>query len=393
MRFSSGLSLLVLIFLSACSEPGQEADARLWLLSNGYEVTMITSSEAGVFEFMAIEGEKRCRGTLNISTGPLGSTSHMRTCSNGATELDLEVECEGGRTQSCHGLGLRRMESDPAASLTFFVRACEGGFVPSCTNAGVLSAQSQAPITQAMSYARRGCAGGDPLGCDNLGIYLLRRPPADVNEADKTEGRRLLEEGCTRGSATSCGILGWHLSFGPLLPHDEVRARALLTQACEAEAWGPCGDLGLLFRDGRGGPRDVEEALRYSTMACTGAGLAVSCGVQGGFLSERQPGAFSAEALAAFQRGCASTERTPHVGAVCNMAGRYLFQMGNPPNAEPVAALLGRACELENSDGCHNLGMLHASSRFGPANMSLAREFMQRACQLGRQESCRLARQ
>lgn len=393
MRFSKAFGLLTFAFISACSDPGSEGDARVWLLSNGYEPTLITASEPGVFQFMAIQDEKRCRGTLNISTGPLGSTSHMRTCSDGASEQDLQVECESGRLESCHALGLRSIETDPATSFVHFGRACEGGYAPSCTNAGVINARGDNPDSQAIAYARRGCEGGDVQGCDNLGIYLVRRPPAEVNDSDKAEGRRLLEEGCARGNTSSCGILGWQLSYGPHFPHDDVRARVLLTQACDAEGWGPCGDLGLLFRDGRGGERDVEQALRYVTQACTQASIALSCRVQGELLAQRQIDVFNAEALAAFQRGCGSVERSPHVGAACNAAGTYLFQVGSPPSAQPVAELLGRSCELENRDGCHNLGVLHASDRFGPANMPLARQFMQRACQLGREDSCRLARQ
>lgn len=385
--------VLVWIALSACSEPGQEAAARQWLLDNGYETTLLTSSEPGVFDFAAIREEKRCRGTLRISTGTFGSTSHMRTCSEDPSEQDLQVECATGRAQSCNGLGLRTMETDPAAGLALFIRACEGGVAAACTNAGVLSARAQPRNgPQAVAYARQGCTSGDTLGCDNLGIYLLRGFQGDVSESDKTEGRRLLEEGCTRGNHASCGILGWELSVGPNFIHDDIRARSLLTRACESGDWGPCGTLGLLFREGRGGERDLEQALRYVSQACTQASIAESCRVQGEILGERNRDQFDPEALLAFQRGCASTERTPHVGAACNGAGIYLYQLGSPPDAQPVVALLGRACESGNRDGCHNLGVLHGSTRFGPANMQLARQFMTRACQMGREDSCRFAR-
>lgn len=392
MLNSRTLSLLALLTFSACSEPGQEAEAREWLLTNGYEVTSITSTEAGAFQFTAIQQEKRCSGTLNISTGSFGSTSHMRTCTDNPTEQDLQTECATGRVQSCHELGLHKMESDPAMGLELFVRACEGGVAAACTNAGVMSARAQPRNgPQAVAYARRGCAGADAQGCDNLGIYLVRGFHGDISEPDKVEGRRLLEEGCARDNNSACGILGWELAFGQNFPHDDVRARTLLTQACENDGWGACGDLGLLYRDGRGGDRDLEQALTYVTQACTQASIAMSCRVQGGLISERQGREFSAEALAAFQRGCASTDRTTHVGAACDAAGSYLFQVGNSPNPQPIAALLGRACELGNRDGCHHLGMLHASTRFGPANMPLAQQFMQRACQMGREDSCRLA--
>lgn len=198
--------VLVWIALSACSEPGQEAAARQWLLDNGYETTLLTSSEPGVFDFAAIREEKRCRGTLRISTGTFGSTSHMRTCSEDPSEQDLQVECATGRAQSCNGLGLRTMETDPAAGLALFIRACEGGVAAACTNAGVLSARAQPRSgPQAVAYARQGCTSGDTLGCDNLGIYLLRVSANPTRRKVDVSSRKDAHEATTRPAAFSDG--------------------------------------------------------------------------------------------------------------------------------------------------------------------------------------------
>lgn len=85
-----------------------------------------------------------------------------------------------------------------------------------------------------------------------------------------------LQAGCDRGEANSCSDLGYHLSLGNTVPHDEPRAVRALARACDLGSGEACASAALMFEAGRGVTLDLIEGLALHTRACA-LGYSLSC--------------------------------------------------------------------------------------------------------------------
>lgn len=368
---------------------GSEDDARAWLEERGGEILSLAPDQDGSgYEYTIWRDGARCTGTLHISRGLTEtSTSHVETCGGRATDDQFRRECALGSASSCQELGLRIADTNPAEALAYFRRGCERNLAPACTNAAV-TLQHMGHDDEAITMSQRACDMGDPIGCGNLGLFLLHMEGRVISPELAQQAKTYLELACAGGHHISCGKLAWEVSFGRVLEHDEVRARSLFDGACEAHVFSSCADLAILVRGGRGGPPDDARALMLATRACEGGHFPLSCRMQGELEEARGPG-FNLAAVDAFKTACALEEVSRDVAGACVQAGLHLYGRADPKPLQEIAALWTRACDRDDADGCRNMGVIHRDGELGPPEADTTISFFQRACNLGYEPACR----
>jgi TPR repeat protein len=117
---------------------------------------------------------------------------------------------------------------------------------------------------------RRGCDGGDPGSCKNLGeIYRAGVPTAGVT-ADMPKSVPLLRRAC-EGDVSYCGSLAESYRSAWGVPQDASRAVDLFKKACDSHnvnALRGCAELGEMYERGEAGSPDISSAREYYKLAC-----------------------------------------------------------------------------------------------------------------------------
>lgn len=359
-----------------------EQDAREYLENNGAEVLEVEADD-GAFKYRVVRDGRRCTGRLELSGGPFStnaSTSEM--CGVPASVDELQQECEAERYVSCSELGLQLIDADPDQALVFLQAGCRGGIVGACVNAGVVFANQTPPGShEAIRLAQLGCDGNDGVGCGNLGGYLFTNGLLET--PDLPRAVVALSKACDLGRTDRCRQLGWEFAFGPNLDRDVTRGHGLLARACEASDMKACAFEAVVFRDGLGVTSSIPRALELARRSCEQASEPLACLVAGELArdqGELEP------ALGAFGRGCAQDGTDPNIGPSCVEAGMILVRR-EPPEGPRIIALFERACELNDSAGCNNLGVALRNGLV-PPNPVRSQQMFARACELGNQPAC-----
>ncbi len=125
--------------------------------------------------------------------------------------------------------------------------ACDAKVAAACTQLGVLHNRGTGTardLAVAALYYQRGCDGGDPAGCNNLGtIYQFG---ALGLAADRARAAALYERACHAGHLEACANLGsLYLEDPAASTQQKARARTLLKQACDAGISRACARLGV----------------------------------------------------------------------------------------------------------------------------------------------------
>jgi TPR repeat protein len=130
------------------------------------------------------------------------------------------------------------------------------------------SEPAAAPVSEGFSFAS-GCASGDAIACNNLGVTSLHSAGSDP-----TLAVRSFERACQNGSADGCSNLGALYEHGTGVRSNLSQAAALYEQACDGGAALGCSNLGALYARGKGVARDASQARRLFTQACETASAA-----------------------------------------------------------------------------------------------------------------------
>ena len=107
----------------------------------------------------------------------------------------------------------------------------------------------------------------------------------------------------------------------------------------------------------------------------------------GEFLEGQSEG-FNPAALAAFREACQLDQDSSHVGGACAQAGMHLYNHVDPKPVAEIVGLWTRACELNERNGCRNMGVLHRDGTVVPRNQAVATQFFQKSCELGFEPAC-----
>ncbi len=88
---------------------------------------------------------------------------------------------------------------------------------------------------QAVEFYSKGCAGGNALGCGNLGTwhYVGGEIAKDLKRAQE-----LFRKACDLGDSQSCTNLGMSYQEGEGVPQDQARSVSLFERACDPRKHG-----------------------------------------------------------------------------------------------------------------------------------------------------------
>jgi hypothetical protein len=178
------------------------------------------------------------------------------------SRLTIEVR-RGGKS-----LRLTALLAKSSQAMSFYKKACEGGDVATCSELGRRCARGEGvPVdTDLAAYAwRRGCDGGDMDSCAGLGVIHMRGTGA---AQDLPEAVRLLLKACDGGSMNGCANLGYLYARGDGVIKDATKAAKLCKKACDADEPAGCKNLGVMYEEGNGLKKDPAQALELYKRAC-----------------------------------------------------------------------------------------------------------------------------
>ncbi|MBP9204260.1 MAG: protein kinase [Kofleriaceae bacterium] len=181
-------------------------------------------------------------GAAPTSPGPT-STFDLAACTIDI-RLGCEARCAAGEAEACHywgeslSTGLGGVRRDEVAGVAMLVHGCELGSGRACTKAGlrILRAREPGgadlglPASEAQRVLQLGCSAGSAHTCRWLGKHLM--PPDGELPADAGRAYDALIRGCDLGDAASCWSLVEPLAQGRGDAAAQARARDAIAGAC-----------------------------------------------------------------------------------------------------------------------------------------------------------------
>jgi len=282
----------------------------------------------------------------------------VTTCvyAQSADPLDLEARCQAAEAVACNNLGAalehgsNGFEQDKTAAIKAYEKACDLEEPYSCSNVAIMTHEGRGvdpDPAKALPWAKRGCNGGDPKGCD-WAAKILR--DADL-QANALEVANLSRRGCEMDHASSCIWWGIALEDGTGVVQDKHAAIANYAKACDLDEGIGCYNAALTYKDN-----------------------------QNAFLGSDR---FQNSASFA-QRGC----ELRHAGA-CNTLG-YALDIGRGVERDQAQAraVFEDTCAWDSGLGCYNLSQLLREGTGGPRDRGYAQELRRKACTLGYEKAC-----
>jgi TPR repeat protein len=269
-------------------------------------------------------------------------------------------------------------------ALDRFREQCEAEPPSYCANLGYMLEHgfgvTLADPVEAGKVYEHGCAAGDADSCVNAAQLSLERGQSEVG----TELARL-ETACQQGSGLACGALGqlyWTRRFG--ISRDPQRALALANQGCERGDAQSCGLVGALLAMGEEIEPRPAESDAAERRACL-LGKLDGCQV------------VARTALASWQKTQSSEDAQlagEFLGAACRIGdaascstfGAMVMQGAlGPPDPEVALTAFREACRRLDFGACVELVR---ASRPLPLGEPALSDFLSAACQQGVQEAC-----
>ena len=241
-------------------------------------------------------------------------------------------------------------------------------------------------LTRVPALAGAAAAANDPLALYLLGMRDLEAPPAERNPK---RGLEYFQRAADLGVARAKDDLAAIYRKGGLVQKDAAKADTLAREAFEIwQLDAKTGDLdaitnlGLLYESGQVVQRDSEKAVEFYRQAAE-RGFAVAqtnlgyC-YQHGFGLEID----LAKAIAWFEKAAAQG----HARAQVNL-GRLYDEPGPERDLRKAIAYYTQAAEQDNAAALNNLGVCYMQGHGVLKDPGKAREFYERAIQLGSDEA------
>jgi len=267
--------------------------------------------------------------------------------------------CAGGQLDACrrHAEGLG--EADAAGALVVLQYACLLGHAPSCDDLSKVYGSAGADVAPSRQLAqlrdacdgggahacvllaervgkrfaepllKKACDAGDALGCHRLAATMRARFQLTGNLKRSVE---LEEKACELGNGAACAQAGRAYLFGAGVARDEARGNELLDDSCNAKHTGGCTLAAKIYQEGIGVKQDLRRAGRYYDYAA---------------------------------------KKTAK----------------QPPKKAAYVVFVG-ACSRHDLLGCFDAGWFRAEGVEVERNVTISREFFQRACKGGIEAAC-----
>jgi TPR repeat protein len=224
------------------------------------------------------KGEKACRAGNAAECVKTGQLLVMRYFSwDGGNTDDMDRAdrlfhraCELGSVAGCREVGWLWWEArDEARAKPIFEKTCAQGDLASCSYLGDMAQQTDKAA--AIRMWEKACPSeptdlGCATGCDSLGSvyrYGFDGPPRDSKKAVE-----MYDRACRAGCGNSCDTLGDLLSDGKDVPRELERAARAWERACDMRFSPSCASLSELYRKGSGVVKDEKKAQQLLARAC-----------------------------------------------------------------------------------------------------------------------------
>ncbi|MDW8248018.1 MAG: hypothetical protein RMJ98_01785 [Myxococcales bacterium] len=223
-------------------------------------------------------------------------------------------ECDEGRARACNQVGWAayggiQREASVADSFRAYAEGCRLGSALGCRWAGHLAFtyEELQEVRSARSLLERGCFGGNPSACAELGLYadkyesgvqafalfeqackegaregcfLAGKKKLEAGKSARKEGAVLLKKACDAEHEEACDWVGPMLERGDDLPRDEKAAVVAYQRGCKGKLEGSCAALSRLAGAGKG-ERCVLDPQRSSRIGEAGVKvLKLACQAQ-----------------------------------------------------------------------------------------------------------------
>jgi uncharacterized protein len=311
-----------------------------------------------------------------------------------------ETSCDRGDSFSCYLLGLQYKggyghPEDQARARALFERACEMGSPNACGHLASWqshdAAKSDWPRLRALST--KACEGGYAPSCVDLGfMYSTGTRVARDDAASIPYFRR----GCDLGDAQGCYNMGLMLQNGRGVEKDEAAALVEYEAGCAQGAPNACTNAGYMRENGIGGDRWSSKAFDLYYRGCIGSSC-VSTNSEGclnwgrayrdgiGTTADKQ------HAAQIFEDLCERGKQDPHdpeapqnIARACALLGALRLKT----DPDRAIALFHRACDVDDTFACYNLGVLFSNGEHVGQSDATAADYFTRACDHGDGEAC-----
>lgn len=300
--------------------------------------------------------------------------------------LECLTQCKQGNLLSCTNLGWHLLVGSPdipkdeTRATTLWRTACENGNeAKACTALNIYYSERQ-DHARALVYGSKGCLGGDPSSCTNIAVNAFF---GYGTKRDRNSAFKLWTRACKMRDFQACNNAGVMILWGMEGVHkDQEAARVLFERACSSPGRQGCGNLSTSWELGLGGPKDLGKAIEIALEDCPRS--AYSCVAGGLLLIENSSNAEShTKARELFDTGC----ELPPTGSCLSEKELREYM----PDAYSADGFARRACEdaPQSALSCYNSALMFERGDGGAADLGIAKQKLDRACQLGLKKACR----
>jgi TPR repeat protein len=284
--------------------------------------------------------------------------------------------------------GLGDLEADARVSLAYYRLACQRGEGEGCRRAATIVLDGSANFSDpnvALDYARRGCDElKDNDACPAMAMALQR---GGGTADEQARAPAIIDAACDKGVDDGCRLKAHRLLYESNDAASQATAIPLLERACAAKsAWG-CSGLTDAYENGWGVAKDHGKAMDYAATGCTqGRGdRLVVCRQHGMYLTYSQDKTQINAGEQYLNTACMAND-----SGACAWLGRLGLRdkQGATTTMEEGLYYERRACDLENTDGCNELGLAYAIGNGINPDAPVAVALYDRSCKLGSQEGC-----
>ena len=275
--------------------------------------------------------------------------------------------CEENVTESCERLGwlysnANYKNKDEMLSKKYYEKACNLGSKSACSmNINNDSSASNISIDDESSQRK--------------GEYYFSLGWSYANgengyTKDYSKAKSFYEKACNLDNGGGCNNLGVLYAHGNGVAKNIYVALYYYEKACKLNNENGCSNSGYMYIDGLGTAQDYQKAKLYYNKSCT-LGNKNSCNVK--FNNNRSDSKIS------YEEQCSQGK-----GKYCSLLGRYYEkgENGYTKNYSEAIEFYRKACNLNNGDGCNDLGFLYARGKGVDKNDIIALYLIEKSCNL-----------
>ena len=310
--------------------------------------------------------------------------------------------CSDGQPTGCYRTGwLKDSDSEGNLSREHARRtlrdACSQGSGAACDYLAHSLLTASQELTERRGLFERACALHDATGCVDL-AFLYATGSGGVAR-DDAKATPLYVKGCDGGDPSGCYNVGLMYEKGRGVAVDLEVAFAAYVEGCEGRFPKACENLALLYQDGRGVKASATRAVEFHRRACPGdpeESDAAACvnlaeALQSGTTVPADPKA-AAKLFASICDRVADpddSDSAPQIARACSLLGAaYLDGLGVEASVQRAVELSERGCNGGNATGCFNLGIIYGTGEHLERDDKKAAGYFRRACDGDDAEAC-----